>query len=120
MPMPGQFGLSAMNAAKRLNFASASGVSQDEPFDKLAARRVADGLLDDGRFTGLGLARQIDRLLDRRKIAGERRSLRFRRCCLGTLRLAPLRRRMRRMPCFLCAAVCLLASCVFLTWCACL
>ena len=76
-------------------------MAQDEPFDELPRRRVADRFLDVGRFAGLGLARKIDRLLDRGKIAGERRSFRFRRGCLGgTLRLAPLRRCMRRMPVF--------------------
>ena len=54
------------------------GVAQDKPFDKSAGRRIVDVFFDRGRFTGLGLARQIDRVLYRCKIARQRRSWRSR------------------------------------------
>jgi hypothetical protein len=41
-------------------------VAQDEPFDELLGRRIADRFLYDGRFASFGLAHQIDRLLNRR------------------------------------------------------
>ena len=66
-------------------------MSQDVPFDKFLGRRVADRLSDVGRLGGLRLARQIDRVLDRREIAREwRRGGRFavaRRCRFARRRL---------------------------------
>ncbi len=53
-------------------------VAQDEPFDELLGHRIGDGFFDCSRFAGFALAGQIDRLPDRRKVAGEwrgRRSL---------------------------------------------
>ena len=46
-------------------------LSQDEPFDEFLGRGVAEGFLDGRRFADLGLPHQIDRLLHRRKIAGQ-------------------------------------------------
>src|SRR3984957_17099292 len=51
-------------------------VAQDEPFNELPRRRVADRSLYRGRLVCLALAREIDRIPYRREIARERRSVR--------------------------------------------
>jgi hypothetical protein len=54
-------------------------MTQDEPFNEPARRRVADRFLYGGRLACLGLAREIDRVPYRRKIGRERKSLPARR-----------------------------------------
>lgn len=85
-------------------------MAQDEPFDELLGRRIADRFLYDGRFASFGLAHQIDRLLNRRKVAGQRRGRRSRsRCIDGRCLLTPRRRYMHRMSVFLKRGVALMA-----------
>src|SRR3984957_6971917 len=54
-------------------------MAQDEPFNELPRRRVSDGFLYGGRIARLGLAREIDRILYRREIGRERKSVITRR-----------------------------------------
>ena len=64
-------------------------MTQNEPFNELPRRRVADRFLDGGCLACLGLAREIDRILYRRKIGRERKSLSTRRRRVaGSRRLA--------------------------------
>ena len=49
-------------------------MTQDEPFNELPGRRVADRFLYSGSLACLGLAREIDRILYRRKIDRERKA----------------------------------------------
>ena len=61
-------------------------LAQDQPFDQLLGHWIADRFFDARCFAGFALTHQIDRLLDRRKVAGQRsgrlsRSLRIDRRC---------------------------------------
>src|SRR4029079_14164204 len=49
------------------------GVTEQEPFDELSSRRIVDRLLDGACPAKVGLARQLDPLLDGRKVAGQLR-----------------------------------------------
>src|ERR1700732_5612611 len=63
-------------------------MAQDEPFNEFPRRRVAHRFLDGGGLARPGLAREIDRILDRREITRERRSVRtWRRHVAGPRRL---------------------------------
>ena len=83
-----------MNAAYRPKPRVTARVAQDQPFDELLGHRIVDRFFDGGCFASFALAHQIDRLLDRRKVAGQRGD---RRCLDRRIRLTPRRRDMRRM-----------------------
>src|SRR5262249_61308372 len=73
-------------------------MAQDEPFGELLRSRVTDGFCGVRRVTGLGVAAQLDHILDDRGIAGE-----FRRIVLGgffllTRLLVALSRMLRVLP----------------------
>src|ERR1700733_10134512 len=53
-------------------------MAQDEPFNEFPSRRIGDRPLYGGSLGCLCLAREIDRILYRRKISRERRSVRSR------------------------------------------
>ena len=74
-------------------------VAQQVPFDQLLRHRISDGLFDGDRVGRLDLAHQIDRILDSRGVARQRRRLRSVDGLYMRLRLTP--RRMPRMLVFL-------------------